>query len=145
MQQLRLFFATALLYMFRVTIPPIIRSTMLYMAFQVDLCCNFVNILVVLSLSVVLSWRWSLSCYALLFLWMLSVELISLLSMMHGTTNITLLLNLVGCLYYLYQWSTVKQISGNEMYLLIKYIQSVLCRVAKRLSYIEDARCLKVT
>ena len=35
MQQLRLFFAMALLYMFRVTIPPIIRSTMLYMAFQV--------------------------------------------------------------------------------------------------------------
>ena len=35
MQQLRLFFAMALLYMFRVTIPTIIRSTMLYMAFQV--------------------------------------------------------------------------------------------------------------
>ena len=29
MQQLLLFFAMALLYMFRVTIPPIIRSTML--------------------------------------------------------------------------------------------------------------------
>jgi len=27
---------------------------------------------------------------------------------------------------------------------LIKYIKSVLWRVAKRLSYIEDARCLKV-
>ena len=43
----------ALLYMFRVTILPIIRSTMLYMAFQVGRytyeCCNFVNILVVLS------------------------------------------------------------------------------------------------
>jgi len=36
MQQLRLFFAMALLYMFRVTFPPIIRSTMLYMAFQVS-------------------------------------------------------------------------------------------------------------
>ena len=35
MQQLRLFFAMALLYMFRATIPPFIRSTMLYMAFQV--------------------------------------------------------------------------------------------------------------
>jgi len=35
MQQLRLFFAMALLYMFRVTIPPIIRSAMVYMAFQV--------------------------------------------------------------------------------------------------------------
>ena len=35
MQQLRLFFAMALLYMFRVKILPIIRSTMLYMAFQV--------------------------------------------------------------------------------------------------------------
>ena len=34
-QQLRLFFAMALLYIFRVTISPIIRSTMLYMAFQV--------------------------------------------------------------------------------------------------------------
>ena len=38
----------------------------------------------------------------------------------------------------------VKQISDNEIYLLIKYIKSVLWRVAKRLSYIEDARCLKV-
>jgi len=28
--------------------------------------------------------------------------------------------------------------------LLIKYIKSVLWRVAKHLSYIEDARCLKV-
>ena len=38
----------------------------------------------------------------------------------------------------------VKQISGNEIYLLIKYIESVLWRVAKCLSYIEEARCLKV-
>ena len=30
------------------------------------------------------------------------------------------------------------------MYLLIKYIKSVLWRVAKRLSYIVDARCLKI-
>jgi len=30
------------------------------------------------------------------------------------------------------------------MYLLIKYIKSLLWRVAKRLSYIEDAWCLKV-
>jgi len=30
------------------------------------------------------------------------------------------------------------------MYLLIKYIKSVLWRVAKLLSYIENARCLKV-
>jgi len=28
--------------------------------------------------------------------------------------------------------------------LLIKYIKSVLWRVVKRLSYIEEARCLKV-
>jgi len=28
--------------------------------------------------------------------------------------------------------------------LLIKYIKSVLWRVAKRLSYMEDPRCLKV-
>ena len=41
---------------------------------------------------------------------------------------------LVGCLYYLCQWCTVKQISDNEIYLLIKYIKSVLWRVAKRLS-----------
>ena len=38
----------------------------------------------------------------------------------------------------------VKQISDNEIYLLIKYIKSVLWRTAKRLSYIEDKRCLKV-
>ena len=48
--------------------------------------------------------------------------------------NKPLLLHLVGCLYYLYQWCTVKQISDNEIYLLIKYIKSVLWRVAKRLS-----------
>ena len=52
--------------------------------------------------------------------------------------------HLVGCLYYLYQWCTVKQISDNEVYLLIEYIKSVLWRVAKRLSYIRDAQCLKV-
>ena len=38
----------------------------------------------------------------------------------------------------------VKQISDNEIYLLIKYIKSVLWRAVKRLSYIEEARCLKV-
>ena len=38
----------------------------------------------------------------------------------------------------------VKQISDNEIYLLIKYIKSVIWRVAKCLSYIEEARCLKV-
>ena len=61
-----------------------------------------------------------------------------------GIINKPLLLLLVGCLYYLYQWCTVKQISDNEIYLLIKYINSVLWRVAKGLTYIEDARCLKV-
>jgi len=30
------------------------------------------------------------------------------------------------------------------MYLLIKYIKSFLWRVVKRLSHIEDARCLKI-
>ena len=54
------------------------------------------------------------------------------------------MLHLVGCLCYLYQWCTVKHISDNEIYLLIKYIKSVLCRVAKCLSYIEETRCLKV-
>jgi len=37
----------------------------------------------------------------------------------------------------------VKQISDNEIYLLIKYIKSILWRVTEHLSYIEDARCLK--
>ena len=60
--------------------------------------------------------------------------------------NKPLLFHLVGCLrvYYLYQWCTVKKISNDEIYLLIKYIKSVLWRVAKCLSYIEDARRLKV-
>ena len=53
-------------------------------------------------------------------------------------------MHLVGCLYNLYQWCTVKEMSDNETYLLIKYIKSVLCRVAKRLSCIEDAWCIKV-
>jgi hypothetical protein len=46
--------------------------------------------------------------------------------------------------YFLYQWCTVKQITDNEIYLIFKYIKSVLWRVTKRLSYIEDAQCLKV-
>ena len=33
------------------------------------------------------------------------------------------MLHLVGCLCYLYQWCTVKQISDNEIYVLIKYIK----------------------
>ena len=37
-----------------------------------------------------------------------------------------------------------QEISDNEIYLLIKYMKSVLWRVAKHLSYIEEARCLKV-
>ena len=61
-----------------------------------------------------------------------------------GNINKPLLLHLVGCLYYLYHSCTVKQISDNKIYLLIKYMKSVLWRVAKRLSYIEDAWCLKV-
>ena len=61
-----------------------------------------------------------------------------------GIINKPLLLHLVGCLYYLYPWCTVKQIPDNEIYLLIKYIKSVLWRVAKRLSCIQDARCLKL-
>ena len=61
-----------------------------------------------------------------------------------GIVNKPLLLHLIGCLYCLYQWCTVKQISFNEIHLLIKYIKSVLWGLAKRLSYIEDARCLKV-
>ena len=40
--------------------------------------------------------------------------------------------------------STVKQISDNEIYLLIKYIKSVLWRVEKHQFCTEDARCLKV-
>jgi len=35
-------------------------------------------------------------------------------------------------------------ISDNEIYFLIKHIKSVLWKVANRLSYIDDARCLKV-
>ena len=61
-----------------------------------------------------------------------------------GIINKPLLLHLVGCLYYLYQWCTVKQVSDNEVHLLIKHIKRVIWRVAKRLSYIQDARCLKV-
>jgi len=39
-----------------------------------------------------------------------------------------------------------QELSDNEIYLLIKYIKSVLWRVAKRLSYeyIVEARCLNV-
>ena len=61
-----------------------------------------------------------------------------------GIINKPLLLHLVGCLYYLYQWCMVRQTSDNEIYLLIKYIKSVLWRVVKCLSYKQDARCLKL-
>ena len=63
---------------------------------------------------------------------------------MTGIINKSLLLHLVGCLYYLYKWCTVMQISENEIYLLITYIKSVLCRVGKGLFYIQDARCLSL-
>ena len=61
-----------------------------------------------------------------------------------GNINKLLLLHLIRCLHYLYQWCKVKHISDNEIYLLIKYIKSILWRAAKRLSHTEDARCLKV-
>jgi len=35
-----------------------------------------------------------------------------------GIITKPLLLPLLGCLYYLYQWCTVKQISDNEIYSL---------------------------
>ena len=38
----------------------------------------------------------------------------------------------------------IKQMPDNEIYLVIKYIKSVLWIEAKLLSYIEDARCIKV-
>ena len=38
----------------------------------------------------------------------------------------------------------MKQISDNEIYMLIKYIKSVLWRVVKRLSLYREAQCLKV-
>jgi hypothetical protein len=38
----------------------------------------------------------------------------------------------------------VKQIPDNEIFLLIKYIKSGLWGIEKRLSYAEEARCLKV-
>jgi len=61
-----------------------------------------------------------------------------------GIINKPLLLHLFGCLHYLYQSCTAKEISDNQIYLLIKYIKSALWRVAKRMSYIQDARCLMV-
>ena len=61
-----------------------------------------------------------------------------------GIINKPLLLHLVGCLYYLNQWCTAKKISDNEIYLSIKHTKSVLWRIAKRMSYTEDALCLKV-
>jgi len=53
-------------------------------------------------------------------------------------------LHIVGCLYYLYQWYTVKQISDNEIYLLIKYIKSFSGEYRNACPYIQDARCLKI-
>jgi hypothetical protein len=58
----------------------------------------------------------------------------------HAVTHSLVLLK-VGKIY---QWCTVKQMSDNEIYLLIMYIKIVLWRVAKRLSCIVYARCLRV-
>ena len=41
-----------------------------------------------------------------------------------GIINNSPLLHLVGCLYCLYKWCTVKKISDDEIYLLIKYIKA---------------------
>ena len=73
----------------------------------------------------------------------LLLHLVGCLYYLYRWCTVKQMLHLVGCLYYLYRWCTVKQITDNEIYLLIKYIKSVIWRVAKRLSYIEDARCLK--
>ena len=51
---------------------------------------------------------------------------------------------IVGVPGTVFPGSKAAEISDNEIYLLIKYIKIVLWRVVKRLSYIEDARCLKV-
>jgi len=63
-----------------------------------------------------------------------------------GIINKLLLLHLLVVytfiIYINDTWSSRQ--SDNEIYLLIKFIKSVLWRVSKRLSYIEDARCLKV-
>ena len=44
----------------------------------------------------------------------------------------------------IYWYSATSLKKYNEIHLLIKYIKSVLWRVAERLSYIQDAWCLKV-
>ena len=62
---------------------------------------------------------------------------------MSGIINKPLLLHLVDCIYYLYQWYTVKQIPDNEIYSLVKHIKSVPWTLEKRISYIEDEWCLK--
>ena len=46
-----------------------------------------------------------------------------------GIINKPLLLHLVGCLYYLYQWCTVKQISKINRLVLIVEALCVLCEV----------------
>ena len=60
-----------------------------------------------------------------------------------GIVNKSLLLHLVDCLLFI-SMTQVKQLSDNEIYLLIKYVKSVFLKVAKRLFCIQDARSLKV-
>jgi len=45
-----------------------------------------------------------------------------------GTVNKQLLLHLVGCLYYLYQWCTVKQISNLHCCLFVILAYFILMR-----------------
>ena len=125
--------------MFRETILPIFRSTSLCVTacgIMHPRCCRPVtdNIVGALYQKAV--------THSLVLLKMGKIISRNILS--SGIINKPLLWHLVGCLYYLYQWCTVKLIPDNEIYLLNKYIKSVVWRVAKRLSYIQDARCLKV-
>ena len=82
--------------------------------------------------------------HSLLLLKMGKIFTRNMLSWLELLINKPLLLHIAGCIHYLYQWCTVKHISDNEIYFLIKYIKSLLWRAAKCLSYIEEARCLKV-
>ena len=64
----------------------------------------------------------------------------------HVELRLELLISRYCCIWlvvYIIYINDAHSSKYNEIYLLIKYIKSILWGVVKRLSYIQDARCLK--
>ena len=126
MQQLRFLFAMALLYMFRVKIPSIIRSTMLYMATGEPAH--------LWPYTALYSWWWvgfsPETC---------RVKPLRIKNAVVASCWTYFTTNLVCCLCYLYQWCTVKQISkspvafSHKRVFLVCFLRSLTMKTENRI------------